>query len=311
MKALFYKIGLIFIGVAVIFEIVFGLVLPRLVLGSKDTYLTRWRQFYKQTDGADLVCLGSSRVLRHCDPTILSAITHARTEVIAVNGAKPAFFEKMYADWLTRNPRPKVLVVGIDLTGLGSVAVTPFPEYFYPGMRSSDQIARMSAYDLIRYHKPFGYFYYKEIYAYDLEFPEGPPHVDGFLPSEATWQEAEWAAYTASVPNGYGLGAYAPTIKELFRFMREEKKAGVVCVGVLSPEYSGIWKKENDRQRVLQEVYREAGRQQVPIFNFSDGSYRLCFDKKYFYDFEHLNKAGSAIFSKDLADSLVKNYYGQ
>ena len=305
MKALFYKIALIFIGVAVVFEIVFGVFLPSLVLRSDDTYLSRWRQFYKQTDGAALVCLGSSRIHRHCDPSILSAITHCRTEVIAVAGAKVDFYERLYKDWLTRNPRPKVLVVGIDLTGLGSQSPTPFPEYFYPCMKFSDRVAQTHDYDLIRYHKPLGYFYYKEIYAYTLEFPEGPPHVEGFLPSDASWQGAEWENYIRSVPQGYGLGASLSTIREVFRFMKEEKEAGVACVGVLSPEYAGIWKYEKDRQSVLQEVYGEAERQGIRLFNFEDSSYLPCFNTRYFYDFEHLNKIGAAVFSKDLADSLV------
>ncbi len=305
MKALFGKLALVFIGSAIVFELVFGLALPALVLRSKDTYLSRWRQFYEQTGGATLVCLGSSRVHRHCDPEIISALTHYRSEVIAVAGAKFDFFERMYKDWLQRNPRPKILVVGIDLTGLGSQSPTPFPHYFYPSMKASDQIAQEPDYILTRHHKPLGYFYYKELYAYALEFPDGPSHIAGFLPSEASWQQSEWESYVRSVPHGYGLGASSSTIREVFRFMKEEKEAGVNCVGVLSPEYQGIWKYEKDRQGVLQEVVQEAQRQGIRLFNFSDSSYLPCFNTRYFYDFEHLNKTGATVFSRDLADSLV------
>ncbi|HEY4289129.1 MAG TPA: hypothetical protein VGN00_18635 [Puia sp.] len=229
MKAFFGKLALVFIGSAIVFELVFGLALPAMVLRSKDTYLSRWREFYEQTSGAALVCLGSSRVYRHCNPEIISAVTHYRTEVVAAPGAKFDFFERMYADWLQRNPRPKILVVGIDLTGLGTRSPTPYPYCFYPYMKASDPIAQQPEYFITRYHKPLGYFYYKELYAYALEFPEGPPHVAGFLASKASWQDQEWKRYIKSIPHGYGLGASPATIREIFRFMKEENKAGVTC----------------------------------------------------------------------------------
>jgi len=305
MKALFVKLALIIIGSGLVFELVFGLTLPAMVQRSKDSYLSRWRQFYQQPSGATLVCLGSSRIHRHCDPEIISAATHCRTEVIAIPGAKVDFFERMYKDWLQRNPRPKVLLVGIDLTGLNSKSPTPFPQYFYPFMKASDQVAQEPEFSITRYHKPLGFFYYKELYAYELEFPDGPSHIAGYLPSDATWQQPEWEGYVNSVPHGYGLGASSSVIRELFRFMKEEKAAGVTCVGVLSPEYQGIWKYENDRQKVMREVLQEAQLQGIRLFNFSDSSYLPNFNTRYFYDFEHMNKTGATVFSRDLADSLV------
>ena len=145
-------------------ELLFWVIVPRLVISSGDTYINRWHDFYfPKNAGADLVCLGSSRIHRHCDPSILSERTHLKTEVVANAGAQFYFFEKLYEDYLRRNGKPKVLVVGIDLTGLGSNIFVPDPTYFFPFIQPSDAVASFGEYDFIKYHKPLGYFYYKEI----------------------------------------------------------------------------------------------------------------------------------------------------
>ncbi len=287
------------------FEIIFGLVLPKKVAESKDSYLIRWEKLYNNEVGAKIICLGSSRVHRHCNPEIISNITHLATEVIAEPGAKIDVFERLYDDYLLKNPRPKILLVGIDLTGLDSVVYLPSPEQFFPYINVSDRISGMNEFNLVKYHKPLGYFYYKELYVDMIENPVLQQHINGFLVRDEKW-DSSLEDFIGKYPHGYTFKVYQPTLVKIFQFMERERKAGVQCIGFIAPEYNEVWKYENNRTQALQEIYLYANGAKIPIWNFSDSTYRRCFDKGIFYNSQHLNKEGSSIFSRDLSDSILR-----
>ena len=292
-------------AVLIWFEIIFGLVLPKKVAESKDSYLIRWRELYSKEAGAKIICLGSSRVHRHYNPEIISGITHLTTEVIAEPGAKIDVFERLYDDYLKKNQRPKILLVGIDLTGLDSVVFLPSPEQFFPPMDLSDHISEMSEFSLIKYHKPLGYFYYKELYMDLMENPVLQPHINGFLVRDEKW-DSSLEDFIGKYPHGFAFKVFQPTLAKIFQFMAREKKAGVQCIGVIAPEYHEVWKYENNRTSTLKQIYQYANSVKIPIWNFSDSSYKSCFNKEIFYNSQHLNKEGSTIFSKDLSDSILR-----
>jgi hypothetical protein len=304
-KALLYKLFLIFIAVAIGFEIIFGLVFPKIVLAGNDSYINRWRQFYTKSARAGLVCLGSSRAEQHCNPEIISGITHLKTEVIAESGAKIDVFENLYADYLGRNPRPAILLIDIDFTGLDSSIYLPFPEQFFPFITTANRISNMPEFNIIKYHKPLGYFYFKERYINMLAKPERIQHVNGFLVRDENWDSA-MEDFIGKYPDGYTFGLYLPTLKKIFGLMARERSAGVQCLGFIAPEYYEVWKYENNRAFVLSEIFRYADSTGIRVLNFSDSSYKPCFNKDYFYNSQHLNSQGSAIFSRDLADSVLR-----
>jgi hypothetical protein len=305
MKTLFLRLAMIMLVTLIGFQLVFGVILPRYVLHSRDSYLTRWRHLYTEPENADLVCLGSSRIQRHCNPEIISRITHLRTDVIAEPASMIGTFEKFYKDWLKRNPRPKTLVVGIDITGIGPQEYLPFPEYFYPVMTAGDEVYHSPEYTYTRYTKALGYFYYKEIYLDMLENPEMQPHTNGFLPRNDNWVDTAWDHIVSLHPGGFRFAIYQPTIERIFRLMKEETNAGVACIGVISPEYAGAWEHEANRDSALKAIKATAVRYGIKVLNFDDSSYKPCSNKSYFFNSQHLNTAGSAVFSRDLADSII------
>jgi hypothetical protein len=305
LKTVFLKLFLILSITITLAEVLFGLILPKLVLGSGDTYINRWHDFFTKKSGADLVCLGSSRIHRHCDPSIISKETHLKTEIVANAGAQFYFFEKLYEDFLKTNPKPKLLVVGIDLTGLGNKKFVPDPEYFFPFIKPSNAIAGFDEYNFIKYHKPLGYFYYKEIYLDLIQNSWLRPHDAGYLPEE---KPSVKEAFLGVLPKGFTLDLNDETIKHIFQFMSDQQKGGVACIGIISPEYFPVWTYENNRHLAMAKLYKEASQEHVRIINFSDSAYSVCFNKNLFFNSQHLNKAGAEIFSHDLADSINKYY---
>jgi hypothetical protein len=305
LKSLFYKLAFIFVAVLIWFELVFGIVLPRKVAKSRDSYIVRWEKLYTERTNAGIVCIGSSRIHRHCNPEIIFGITHLSTEIIAEPGAKIDVFIKLYDDYLKLNKRPKILVVGIDLTGLDSMIFLPSPEQFFPPINSSDYISDMSEFNFIKYHKALGYFYFKELYMDILEDPILEQHTNGFLVRDEKWNNS-LENFIGKYPHGYTFQVFPPTLEKIFQFMEREKKAGVQCVGLIAPEYYEVWQYENNRSVVCGQINKYAEKTGIPVWNFSDSSYKPCFNKELFYNSQHLNKEGSTIFSRDLSDSILK-----
>jgi hypothetical protein len=308
MKIVFLKLSLILAITSAAAGFLFGFIVPRRLIASGDGYIDRWHEFYSEKTNADIVCLGSSRVHRHFDPSIIDSITHLKTEVVATAGAQFNFYGKLYEDYLKRNPKPKLLIIGIDLTGLGVHHIVPNPEYFFPFIRPSDAVASFDEFNFIKYCKPLGYFYYKDIYYEKITNPEQAPHKSGYSPRNEPWDN-EQEPFIGKFKNGFNLEINDQIVQDIFEFLLEQKKEGVKCIGVIAPEYYPVWKIENNRELALEKLYAMSIRYDVPIINFSDSAYTLCFNKSDFYNSEHLNKVGAEIFSRDLADSINKYYH--
>jgi hypothetical protein len=179
----------------------------------------------------------------------------------------------------------------------------PNPEYFYPFLNPSDAIAGYDEYHLIKYYKPFGYFYYKESYYDIVTSPEKAQHYLGYLPVDKPWDNNQ-EPFGSRFPHGFDLEVNDGTISELMQFMHDQEKQGTSCVGIIAPEYQAVWKVENNRRIAIAKLFEMASFAHIRILNFSDSAYQLCFNKAYFFNSQHLNRAGAELFSKDLADSI-------
>lgn len=307
MKTLFLKILIVAVPVFICFEIIYGWVLPGMVNKSDDSYVMRWMKFYNEPTNSDIVCLGSSRVHRHCNPVVIDSVTKLHTITIASAGAKIGFFSRLYKDYIKRNERPKVLVVGIDFTGLSPEDVLPDPWNFIPGFSSSDYTTEMDEYRYIKYHKPLGYFYYKEKYFDIIQNPDTKHHINGFASRDIEWDN-KMEDFIGKNQDGISFPVLDEKIDEIFRFMKGEKNKGVQCLGIISPEFNEVWKYEINRNIILQKLYAASRKYDIPVINFSDSSYKLCYVKEYFYNSQHLNGKGAAVFSRDLADSINRYF---
>jgi hypothetical protein len=224
--------------------------------------------------------------------------------MIAPAGANFYFFRRLYDDYLRRNPKPRVLVVGIDLTALDKKRPAPNPEYFYPFIRSDDAVAGCEEYDYIRGVKAAGYFYFKEIYYDMIMDPDRSGINAGYFPVDKSWDNTS-EPFIGKLPNGFDLAVDGQIVDDIMHFIGEENRHGVICLGMIAPEFSGVWKYQNNRAFALGRIMEAASREGVHVLNFSDSSYAVCFDQSLFFNSEHLNKKGAERFSRDLADSLA------
>ena len=303
MKPFWLKLASISFIVALLFQIVFGVIVPKMLIRQDDSYLKRWNDFYTIPVNADIVILGSSRVHRHFDPKEILKVTGMLTEDIAISGAHFNFVKSLYADYLRINKRPKILIVGIDFGGLTEDHTLPFPEFFYPQIHNSTFLKGANEYKYFRLKQCLGYFYYKERYFDIIENPDHMQHTHGYLPRNINWgDEKAVGDNQGNKPFFYSFSLSA--VDSIMAFIHTQNQQGVKCFGVLAPQYAGIFKFEQNRDRLLTLIDSAARSRQVKVLNFIQSGYKLNFDRHYFYNNEHLNAKGASVFSKDFADSL-------
>lgn len=82
-------------------------------------------------------------------------------------------------------------------------------------------------------------------------------------------------------------------------------KNNITMVLVSPPSYkeSQVYIKNHDK---ILNLYKEYANNKTIYFLDYSNSY-LCYDKKYFYNSQHLNKTGAELFSKDLSQKIKKN----
>lgn len=215
--------------VGVLFELTFGVLMPKLLFAAGDTYIDRWKSFYSKPVNADIVILGTSRVHRHFNPDVIATETKLKTEIIAIGGAMFNFDKLLYADYLKINKPPKVLILGLDLTGIDSLFYVPSPEFFYPAIPPTSALRNIPEYSYIKYHKAFGYFFYKDLYFDIIENPEKQPHVNGFLSRDIPWSD-ELEAFVNTNPDGFDFKVSTSLLDSMMHYISTINKKALLVL---------------------------------------------------------------------------------
>ena len=92
-------------------------------------------------------------------------------------------------------------------------------------------------------------------------------------------------------------------------YLIECKQKKIDLIFVYTPEYIEGQHFVSNREFVI-DIYNGLSKKyDIPFYNFSNDE--LSFDKKYFYNSSHLNKTGSALFTKKLIDLLQQDIQKQ
>lgn len=90
-------------------------------------------------------------------------------------------------------------------------------------------------------------------------------------------------------------------------FLKEAKKAGIRLVFVYTPEYIEGQKFVSNREEIFSYYNAFSKKYSIPFYDYSSDS--LCYNKKYFYNSQHLNATGAAIFTKKLVRDIHSLYH--
>ncbi|AWO01175.1 hypothetical protein DLD77_05455 [Chitinophaga alhagiae] len=271
-----------------------------------------WNQLIAGEAAADVIFSGSSRTFHHFDPAIAEKITGQRCFNIGSDGS---FFEMQLPKLQTyfqHNPTPKILVQGLDLESLET------RKYVWKGEQYIPYLYIPQIYKQLRSIEP-DYWYYKYIplYAFGkygfrtvlwslngyLKLKKETVINKGYLPIDARWKE-DFEKFKKQYPHGVNYPIESSAISNLKKIITEAQSKNIRVVLVYTPEYFENYPLSRNRDKIL-ETYRSiAAEHQVPLWDYS--STPICYDKKYFYNSQHLNKTGAEAFTAQFATDLKK-----
>ncbi len=270
-----------------------------------------WNKAMQGRVNADVVISGSSRATYHYDPRAIEASTGETAYNIGRVGSQTDVQLAVLKAYLAHNKKPDIVIHNLDaFTFVASREIydpaqyVPYLSYdeLYKPLRSIDPEMMKS-----RYLPLYGYV----VEDMDFTWVSGLEALVGWMPREDYYQgfcprEREWTdefeRFKEGNPQGVKFAVEPAGVKALEELIQLCRERGIRLILVYSPEYAEMQKMTQNRAQIFAEFDALASRYHVPLWDFSNWQYDN--DRNYFYNSQHLNASGAAIFSQQIADRL-------
>jgi len=267
---------------------------------------------------ADIIINGSSRALTHYDPRIIEKATGLSAYNLGMNGIQTDVQVAVLKAYLRRNSKPKLVIQNLesfsfDPTKLGEI----YDPAAYVPYLSVDELYR----PLLAIDPAVWKWRHIPLYGYAVEdvrftwvwgilgclgFSGPEDYYRGFNPRFTPWTE-DFERFrdtvgTQGVTNRINPRGVA-ALTEVARTCREN---GIPLILVYSPVYYEMQALERNRTEVFSLFEKLSRDFDVPLWDYSGHS--ICLQRDNFYNSQHLNASGAALFSLDLAEKLARYF---
>lgn len=264
---------------------------------------------------ADIVITGSSRAYRHYDPRILSRVTGLAAFNLGRNASQIDLQLAVLKAYLRHNRKPLLVIQNLDIQ---SFILTKPEEVFHPSeyvpyLRDPEIYACLE-----KINGPLWKWKYIPLYVFATEdttftwtsglkslagFGAEEQTFDGFSPVDKAWTN-DFERFKRAHPDGIepdidegGIAA----VRELIAVCRQ---AGIQLALVYSPQYHEMVGLTRNRAKIFALFKSLSEEGKVPFLDYTDSP--LSQSRDYFYNAQHLNERGAALFSEDLGRQLIE-----
>ena len=264
----------------------------------------------------DIIFIGSSRTYVHIDPRIIDSTTGSKSYNLGVDGSNVAFFSMVLNKYLQCHPAPRYVVINADFSCFNlNDKVYNYPDYqeyledsivsaslipYYSEFKNS-LMTRLSLYMQIN-SKPDDEKITNVLYQFRTIKNKGNSNGGdirkGFSPQERTWNNELHTIHTFHP--SYSSQAFDILRKIIETCQGKDIKVILIC-SPLHKDYHNIIFNYDVIKDSLNNI---AGAYQVPYWIYSDTYISDTIAN--FYNVEHLNAHGAAIFSKMLGGDIKK-----
>ena len=281
-----------------------------------------WNDIYSSSINADIAVYGSSRAWVHFDSKIMEDSLNINCYNFGEDASNIMLQYLRHKEYLRFNLRPKLIILSVDMWTLRKIDF--YPTYrFYPYIFMNTSVLTSLESNQMNYAKsdfylPFFRYlktkaslklvldpqklpYFKGFDKYLELNDKGLLRYKGYRGMDLTWQDESFANI-----EGYEVNIDSTLIDIMEIFINEVKQGGMELIMVYSPEYKkGQYIVEN-RNEIMSIFENISSKYRIPFYDYSDSS--ISKNKEYFYNVQHLNKTGSAIFTQQLVfDMEVQN----
>ena len=264
---------------------------------------------------AEIIISGSSRALVHYDPRIIQSVTGHTAYNIGRNGAQTDMQLAVLKAYLRHNAKPRLVIHNLDLFSFTTSREIYDPAQYIPYLHSE------AIFEGVRRIYPSAWKWrYLPLYGYlveDMRFTwlkglkalagmmPAEDHFQGFVPRQLKWTE-DFENFRRNNPQGVTFAIEPQGQRDIEEIAALCQQAAIPLIFAYAPEYIGMQAMEANRDEIFSrfdEINRRFGAQ---LWDYSTSP--LCLDQKYFYNSQHLNADGAALFSAALARRLANEF---
>ena len=294
-----------FLSTFILFSISAYLILALLDVGysrfaAKTNYRSYkyWSYLMEDSIEADVLAMGSSRIVKHFDPAVFDSVTGVRSYNIGMDGAHIPDILARYNLFKQKNPLPKVVLVNIDYFTLTDNRTKGrsqfFPWFIYRRFRKA-----------VSFVRPFSFGQlYIPLYRYDIDnllrtfYERGRPLEKGFDPISYPFDKE--AVNQSSLVFKVNP-KYEPYLFQLLDILEED---GVKVVLLFSPWHDDAIAKAKTLGQMREYYSQVSSERGITLLDYTKMPFSS--DTSFFFNAMHLNGRGAAVFTDSLAHDLMR-----
>lgn len=265
---------------------------------------------YEKKAACQLAVYGSSRAWVQIDPDILEDSLQLTAYNFGMDGHNFWLQYFRHSELVKYNGRPEVIVLSVDVFSLEKRKDLYKPEQFLPWMLWNDDIRKFTCsykgfntadyyIPLIRYAGRTGALNdcIKTVFKGNSKTPY---RHNGFAAFDREWNDDLAKAMKSA--SHYTVRLDSSSIALMKRFILECSQNKTELIFICTPQYAAGQEYISNRTEVMNLFRDMALENNIPFLDYSADE--LCNHQELFYNSNHLNKKGSAIFSSKLAHDL-------
>ena len=270
-----------------------------------------WNDIYESKIKCDVAVYGSSRAWVHFDPQIISDSLNIPVYNFGIDGQNFWIQYLRHIEFIEKNKKPKAILVSLDITTFEKNKDLYNLQQFLPYMLWNDNLAAytesFNGFDKIDYYIPGVRYFGKssslktciKVLLYGRSEKVRNLGYKG--------QKREWTEEFKNAKN-YRRNRFieidSASVILFDKFVSECKESGIEVVLVYSPEYIDAKSFISNRQEVMGLFRKISKKHDLRFLDYSEDT--MCTERDLFYNSQHLNIGGSAMFSSKLGRDLRK-----
>ncbi len=279
---------------------------------SKMQYFATWNDIYSGKINADVIVNGSSRAFLHISPQILDTILHLNSYNLGLDGwGFPMQFAR-FRIYLQHNKKPRYIIQSIDLDNFEDRKDLYSYRQFLPYLNDREIRDITSRYEgkftfpemyfpLFKYNNNlnlvkeglFCYFNIGKVATNKL--------YKGFGPRSFAW-DSSFERFKAAYPNGTVKPVQENAVREFEQFLNYCRDNDIKVIFVFTPILREELAMEKNAGEIIAMIDGYSKKYNFLFLNYANDT--LGADRKYFYNSQHLNAQGAALFTTKLASDL-------
>lgn len=271
-----------------------------------------WNDIYSGKINADIAIYGSSRAWVGISPKILSDSLNQQVYNFGLDGHSFWLQYLRHLEYFKNNKHPKHIVLAVDFNSLQKRSDLYLYKQFLPYMLWNKDIKNFTksykGFSTLEYDIPLIRYFGESLALKEslkvvlnknteqLYRNKGYKGINKNWTTDFDKAKKQMSSYKVSLDND--------SVKLLKLFLSECKKNNIKLTIIYTPEYIKGQHFIDGRNEVIMLYQSYANEFNIHFLDYSVNN--ICYNKDFFYNSTHLNKKGSEIFSKILAQDLLE-----